>query len=213
MDQEPSVIREDIEETRQSLTEKIETLENQVMGTVQYARETVEETIDSVKSTVNETVDTVKRTFDVEYQVSRHPFAAAGLAFIGGAAVGAMLKGRARHHHGSMFGGGPLFGSGSSGHTFRGADGGARRTRDWAPATNLSSSSFQGAAEEGVLGRFSEEIEKVKRLAIGTAMGLARDLAKDYLPKTLAPHVEEVLDSATRKLGGQPLEGPVTSTL
>src|ERR1700687_542184 len=123
MDPEPSVIRQDIEETRQSLTEKLETLENQVMGTVQHARETVEETIGSVKSTVSETVDTVKRTFDLEYQVGQHPFIAAGLALLGGAAVGAMVKG-ARHHRWERPSDAHMFDGGRPVHRFRPPGGG-----------------------------------------------------------------------------------------
>ncbi len=199
MDPEPSVIRQDIEETRQSLTEKLETLENQVMGTVQHARMTVEDTIDSVKSTVSETVDTVKRTFDLEYQIGQHPFIAAGLALLGGAAVGAMVKG-ARHHH--------MFDGGRPVPRLRQPDGGATQASNWAPTGSSPESS---AEEGGLLNRFGDEVDKMKGLAIGAAMGIVRDLAKDYLPKTLAPHVDEVLESATRKLGGQPLEGRITS--
>jgi hypothetical protein len=207
MDPEPSVIRQDIEETRQSLTEKLETLENQVMGTAQHARETVEETIDSVKSIVSETVDTVKRTFDVEYQVGQHPFIAAGLALLGGAAVGAMVKG-ARHHRWQGPNGAHMFDGGRPVPRLRQPDGVAGQARDWAPTSSFTEPS---AEEGGLLNRFGDEVEKIKGLAIGAAMGIVRDLAKDYLPKTLSPHVDEVLNSATRKLGGQPLEGRITS--
>jgi hypothetical protein len=207
MDPEPSVIRQDIEETRQALTEKLETLESQVMGTVQHARETVEETIGSVKSTVSETVDTVKRTFDLEYQIGQHPFIAAGLAFLGGAAVGALVKG-ARHHRWQRPSGAHTLDGGRPVHRFRQPDGGAIQARDWAPT---SSSAEPSAEEGGLLNRFGDEVDKVKGLAIGAAMGMVRDLAKDYLPKTLGPHVDEVLNSATRKLGGQPLEGRIMS--
>jgi hypothetical protein len=201
------MIRQDIEETRQSLTEKLETLESQVMGTVQHARETVEETIGSVKSTVSETVDTVKRTFDLEYQIGRHPFIAAGLAFLGGAAVGAMAKG-ARHHRWQGPGGAHMFDGGRPVQRFRQPDGGPRQASNWAPT---SSSAESSAEEGGLLNRFGDEVDKVKGLAIGAVMGIVRDLAKDYLPKNLAPHVDDVLESATRKLGGQPLEGRITS--
>jgi ElaB/YqjD/DUF883 family membrane-anchored ribosome-binding protein len=201
------MIRQDIEETRQSLTEKLETLENQVMGTVQHARATVEETIDSVKSTVSETVDTVKRTFDLEYQVGQHPFMAAGLAFLGGAAIGVMVKG-ARHHRWQGPNGAHTLDGGKPVRHFRQPDGSVRQARDWA---TTSSSAESSAEEGGLLNRFGDEVDKVKGLAIGAAMGIVRDLAKDYLPKTLAPHVDEVLDSATRKLGGQPLEGRIIS--
>ena len=41
MDQEPDVIRQDIEQTRESLTEKLETLECEVKGTIADAKDTV----------------------------------------------------------------------------------------------------------------------------------------------------------------------------
>src|SRR5260370_3471798 len=177
------------------------------MGTVQHARMTVEDTIDSVKSTVSETVDTVKRTFDLEYQIGQHPFIAAGLALLGGAAVGAMVKG-ARHQRWQAPGGAHMFDCGRPVPRLRQPDGGATQASNWAPTGSSPESS---AEEGGLLNRFGDEVDKMKGLAIGAAMGIVRDLAKHYIPKTLAAHVDEVLESATRKLGGQPLEGRITS--
>src|SRR5437588_98198 len=84
MDQEPDVIRQDIDETRSSLTEKLETLEAEVKGTVQDAKNTVEDTIHNVKSTVHETVESVKRTFDLPYQVRQHPWPMLGGSVVAG---------------------------------------------------------------------------------------------------------------------------------
>jgi len=112
MDPQPDVIRQQIEETRSSLTDKLETLEAEVKGTVQSAKETVEsakeavestlttaketvqETISSVKETVSNATETVKRTFDIPYQVDRHPWAMLGLSAVSGVIVGALLGGR-----------------------------------------------------------------------------------------------------------------------
>jgi len=95
-----------MEGTRASLAQKLETLENQVVGTIQDAtstvsetvqqvkdavtgtvetvKETVEGTVDSVKDTVQGTVDSVKETFDLRRQVENHPW----LMFGGSFAVG-----------------------------------------------------------------------------------------------------------------------------
>jgi uncharacterized protein YjbJ (UPF0337 family) len=111
MDQEPDVIRQQIDETRESLTKKVETLENQVKGTVEEVTSTVKETVEAVKDTVDtvkskvsetveETVDTVKRTFDLSYQVQRHPFTMAGCSLLAGAALGYAVGG-ARASRGS----------------------------------------------------------------------------------------------------------------
>jgi len=115
MDSEsPQVIEQQMEETRQSLTEKVAALENQVVGTVQTATQAVQETVASVRSAVEETVstvresvqesvaavkdsvqdsvtavtDNVKETFDVTQHVQNHP-----LAMIGGAVVAGLVTG------------------------------------------------------------------------------------------------------------------------
>ena len=56
------LIRKKMEETRTSLTEKLETLEEQVAGTVQGATAAVSDTVETVKDSVEETVSTVKDT-------------------------------------------------------------------------------------------------------------------------------------------------------
>src|SRR5947209_4304511 len=101
MDPQPDVIRQQIEETRSSLTDKLETLEAEVKGTVQSAKETVESakgavegTITSVKESVQSATETVKRTFDIPYQVDRHPWAMMGLSLVSGVIAGALAGSR-----------------------------------------------------------------------------------------------------------------------
>jgi len=110
MDNEPEVIKQQMDETRSALTEKIEQLEKQVTETVQDATSAVSETVDSVKQAVQETVDTVKDTvqgtvetvketvhdtvetvkdtLDLPKQVKRRPWVmvagATALGFLGG---------------------------------------------------------------------------------------------------------------------------------
>ena len=113
MDQEPEVIRQQIDQTRSALTEKLETRENQVRDTVTNAKTTVEETIGSVKSTVHETVATVKRTFDLPYQVERHPWGMFGGSILVGYLVGTLWPGRPAGRRAlgpsdKVFGDGPL---------------------------------------------------------------------------------------------------------
>jgi ElaB/YqjD/DUF883 family membrane-anchored ribosome-binding protein len=79
--------------TRESLTEKVAALENQVVDTVQTAANTLTETVDAVKSfvegapeAVSETVENVtsavkervKRTFDITSHVQENPWACVG---------------------------------------------------------------------------------------------------------------------------------------
>jgi hypothetical protein len=79
MAEEPEVIRRQIEQTRSSLTEKLETLEAQV-----------KETVEAVTSTVS----SVKRAIDVERQVREHPFGMTGGALLVGLAAGYVLTAR-----------------------------------------------------------------------------------------------------------------------
>lgn len=97
MDDE-KMIREQMEETRTSMTEKLETLENKVADTVQEATSavsetvttvkdsiqdtvaavtgTVQDTVTTVKDTLHEGVESVKSMFDVPHLVEQHPWSA-----------------------------------------------------------------------------------------------------------------------------------------
>jgi ElaB/YqjD/DUF883 family membrane-anchored ribosome-binding protein len=225
MDEEPNVIRQHIDETRSSLTEKLETLENQVLGTVRQARESVEDTIASaketvegtiatVKSSVHDTMTSVKQTLDVGHQVREHPFASLGVALVSGVVCGAMFGGSRRR--GRIVGD---FYQASTGpeparamSSFRGEDGlNASHSNggSWSPVS--SSHAETSRPRSGFLGQFDEELNKLKGLAIGTLMGVVRDAAKQSLPASLVPQVESLVDSATVKLGGQPVAGRVLS--
>jgi hypothetical protein len=57
--------------------------------------------------------------------------------------------------------------------------------------------------------RFGGEINKVKELALGTLLGVARDMITGWVPETLRQDVAEVVNNFTRDLGGQVIEGPV----
>ena len=62
MEDAPEVIRQQMEDTRASLSEKLESLEQQVVGTVHDARDAVADTVQSVKD-----------AFDIKLQTRRHP--------------------------------------------------------------------------------------------------------------------------------------------
>lgn len=214
MDQEPDLtkkppeeIRHEIDETRSSLTQKLETLEDQVRDTVHGAKETVEETIENVKYTVQDTVEAVKRTFDLSYQTQQHPWAMFGGSVATGFLVGTFFPnvtggGSSSHASGSMLGalgGTASSGNGSQGTSVRGAE------------------AYHASSEPGWFGtllhRFDREIGQLKEVAIGAAAGLLRDWLKQSLPPALAPQVADLIDSATTKLGGRPVPGPVVENL
>lgn len=91
----PEQIEAEMFQTRESLTEKVAALENQVVGTVQTAANTLTDTVDAVKSFVNtapdavsDTVeqvatamsDRVKKTFDITSRVQSNPWSSVGMS-------------------------------------------------------------------------------------------------------------------------------------
>jgi ElaB/YqjD/DUF883 family membrane-anchored ribosome-binding protein len=211
MDQEPDVIQHEIEDTRQSLTEKLETLEHQVRGTVDSAKTTVEDTLASVKATVHDTVDSVKRTFDVEYQVRRHPFGCLAATLASGFALGFFIAGR---RLGEIS---PQAPSASPTPALppplasRMDATGTLRPSGVGPVLQSGPTSA-ASPQPNLMGRFDDELGQVKALVIGALMGLVRDMAKESLPPALSPQIERIMDSATGKLGGEPVESPVIAT-
>jgi ElaB/YqjD/DUF883 family membrane-anchored ribosome-binding protein len=211
MDQEPDVIRHQIEQTRSSLTEKLETLESQVKETVQNVTSTVENTVESVKSKVEGTVDavtssventveSVKRTFDVERQVSAHPFAMTGGTMLVGMAAGYFLSSlrrpaAPRHWSAPRPSAAPLPERLTAGNGL---------SRPSEPARSAG-----GGLLSGLLDQFGPEIDKLKSTAIGMVLGAARDLIKEKVPPSLTAHVDELIDNVTRKAGGEVIRGRV----
>jgi len=95
----PELIERQMSQTRQSLTDKVAALEQQVVGTIQSATSAVQETVESVKSAVSDTKTTVEDTvssvsegvmhaFDVRHHVDEHPW-----LMVGGAAAAGFLTG------------------------------------------------------------------------------------------------------------------------
>jgi len=210
-DEDPALIRAEIDETRSAITTKLEALEQQVVCTVQDAKDTVQETIENVKETVEETVctvketvqdtvSTVKETFDLKGHVQRHPWPMVGGAWVAGLVAGAVL-GEAQHRRRM-----PMDRLRSRGEPMN-----DYRSPPPSPAPPDARSGFADTAqsrEPGLLDRFHGEIEQVKGLAIGMALGAVRDVIKQNLPQ-FEQQVGEVMDSITTKLGGQPIRGRV----
>jgi len=87
MDDSPEVIRHQMEETKQDLAVKLETLERQVSDTVQSTGTVVtatvgavQETVETVTGAVQDAVVSVGHAFDLRRQMDKHP-----LLIIGGA--------------------------------------------------------------------------------------------------------------------------------
>lgn len=111
VEKSPEEIEREMASTRESITEKVAALENQVVGTVQTAADTISDTVAAVKSIVSaapeavtDTVkqataavsDAVKSTFDVTGHVRKHPWAAVGTSALLGSIVGWLTAGPRR---------------------------------------------------------------------------------------------------------------------
>jgi ElaB/YqjD/DUF883 family membrane-anchored ribosome-binding protein len=212
------VILEQMEGTRTSLTEKLETLEKQVANSVQGATsnvaetvETVKETVEAVKDTVQDTVATVKESvegtidsvretvqeglsavkemFNIPRLVDEHPW-----AMVSGAAGIGFLCGK-------------LFASPAA----------KRRAFADTPAMSLPPDHYSGedlsaparparSAFSGLLKTFEPEINRLKGLALGAFMHSVRDAITKVVPEYMAPKVTELVDNITGKLGGEQFE-------
>src|SRR5262245_3154132 len=206
---EPEVIREDIEETRSALAEKLETLESQVRSTVEGVRETVEGAKEAVEETIENVSSTVQQTFDVNYQMQRRPWALMFGSVATGFLVGYLVSRPRRYgswEQPSYTGYG--YGGTSSGATTRG-----ERAASELRASQPDSTGYEPQRPSMVsklYHQFEPELNQVKELAIGFVAGLARDMLKEAIP-ALGEQVQRVMDSATRKMGGEPVQGPVTA--
>src|SRR5262249_44883457 len=196
---EPEVIQQQMEQTRASLSAKLEDLERKVVETVHGAKEAVHETVETVKETVHESVETVKETFDLRLQVERHPWAMLGIA-AGAGYLSGMLLNRA--------------GPATSPAAFEPA------ASSWTPPAPQPAAAFRDEAaspkrEEGaglvhqLANKFSPEIDKLKGLALGTLFAVVRDVVSQSAPEPLKPQLREVVDNITVKLGGKPIHGPI----
>jgi ElaB/YqjD/DUF883 family membrane-anchored ribosome-binding protein len=222
---DPEVIRHQMEETRASLSEKLETLEHEVVETVHQAaatvtdtvasvKEAVHESVATVKDSVSETVETVKETFDLNRQFDHHPWTMFGgsvfLGFLGGCLLpkaGSRMAVAPAYHPGAFSdqfapvhrNGGT---EGSAPGKFRQANG---ATADY--SSQASQPSWLSELSE----KFGPEISKLKGLAIGTMMGVLRDMVAGSISEQLEPKVKELVDSFTKKLGGEPIQGPLVA--
>lgn len=215
------VILHQMEDTRTSLTEKLETLEQQVTKSVQDATDSVTQTVDAVKDSVQETVDAVrdsvqgtvtsvretvsdsvdavKDAFDLSGQVDRHPWLMVG----GSVALGFCL--------------GRFFGTTERIPALMARA--SEKEREVYPRRSPTvESSFQERREDrsrteqapGVTSTIwtalAPEMDRLKGLALGALMSTVRDVVVDAIPDTVGPQVSDIINDITKKIGGEPLK-------
>jgi len=227
MENKPEVIRHEMQQTRSSLTEKLEALEQHVLGTVQSAtsavqetvanvkdavqgtvstvKDSIDETMCTVKTSIEGTVDNVKETFDLERQVCRHP-----LLMVGGAIGVGFLGGRLLQHQTQSSAPAPDVPSPTSPSHLTSESWSAVRRDASAAAENRPMQAARPAAESwsnSLLASLEPEVQKVKGLAIGALFNVVKGLLQEHLPRSVEPQFVEMVDNVTRKMGGMPIEG------
>jgi len=234
MDHESEVIKQQMEQTRASLAEKLETLEEHVTstvrnttdavaGTVEAVKETVESTVDSVKGAVENTVNTVSEsvenvketvveTFDFSHHMQQHPWLMLGggvlAGYLGGCLLSKSARQEARDSFVSSFRSTATSSSPSSAtppSTFAGMESdGNGHERGTAPPREAAASGGPSTWDR-VAETLGPTAEKVKELALGAAAGLAGRMILEAVPPGLRSEVEQVVNEFTRAVGGKTL--------
>jgi ElaB/YqjD/DUF883 family membrane-anchored ribosome-binding protein len=225
MENESEMIRQQMDETRTALTDKIGMLEHQVVETVQAASSAVTETVGSVKDivhdslqtvkdSVHETVETVKESFDLHRQVEQRPWTmfagATALGYLGGCLLRG-IHGRERRTSGMGENRAPAITAHTAGSRNGAAEG--RGAAVSARAHESDAAPWSSAEEPSWLSQqgdtFHEEISQLKLLAVGTLLGIVRDMVTKAVPQHMERQVEEIVNGITVKLGGQPQGGRI----
>lgn len=205
-------IQRQIDATKASLVEKLGALETHVSDSVQATTDSVSETVNSVKETVEsitgsvkETVDNVSESvketfvsvsesvhhlgdfFDIQLQAQRRPWTVVGVAIATGCLASYLLGGKKSRENSTQ----------------------RREEMERPYAPPLPSYAAAKPKEEARTGWLWDSVSNLSGLAIGSMMGIVRDMAVESLPEVLGKKVMEEVDRITTHLGGKPLAGPL----
>jgi ElaB/YqjD/DUF883 family membrane-anchored ribosome-binding protein len=200
--QEKEAIREKMEDTKNSMANKLEILEQKVVGNVEEVSDAVSETVQAVKDTVDsvkeqvegtaeavkdvvqEGVQSVRHWFDITQHVQSHPWV------VMGASVGAGFLMQT------------LFFSGRSS-----ARPAAAETPSPQPAvTNGHSASHHGKRRKDHRKSWFDELtpafSQIRGLAMGALFGSIRKLVTQSVSPQVGTVVGDIIDKVAAKLGG-----------
>jgi len=232
VDRELEEIKGEMDATRESLTEKLGKLEDQVRETVSSAGESVTETIDEVKDAVASTVDgvkdvvetvsesvssateSVKEAFNLSRQVEEHPWAMMGAAVAVGCLGGYLMGGLSKRS---------ASGESSSNWTPSQTPTATAATPASPSASSLSwsSSSTREEPKSNEPGLFDNLFSAVKSnapsviapvvtglegLAVGSLASVARDLINQAAPETWREGLADMVNDVAQQLTGKRLE-------
>jgi ElaB/YqjD/DUF883 family membrane-anchored ribosome-binding protein len=194
----PEVIEKEMQTTRESLTEKVSLLEQQVVGTLQSSTTAVQDTVQSVKSAVQDTVDSVTGTvkdsvstltdglrdaLDLKRQVRENPWACVG----GAAAVGFITGMLVFRRESSMT---SAMSSTSAGHTPLAAH---------VPAAAPTRPGWLGE----LLDMAGQEVKKIAQDALTRATSQLKQTVQEQVPKMVETAVGRVTEPLTETCSTQ----------
>ena len=219
MDNEEDVIRDQMEERRTSLSEKLEKLEGKVSGTVTDTTDAVSESVVAVKETVQETTqavtesvakvkevvqdtvesvktgvkDSVKFVRDL-FDPRVHPFFAVGTATVAGVVLGRLLF-PSRPHSAPRLAPTltPEPPAMSRSQRAAGHNGNGARTAKESSKTWVQS----------IIDQYEPEIARMKGLAMGVAIDSLRDFVMNMAPANWKEQVHHIFQGAISKFQGQ----------
>jgi len=197
MTQDTDRLREQMANTRCSISEKLDLLERRVISTVEGATTAVADTVETVKESVRESVHSVQTSLDPIRQVERNPWVTVAVSFGAGYAAGKLLEGNHGRAPSTIIDQPPAWPHPSTSTHEMASNHGAHHT-----------DSRSGLVRQ-LIEPLEPEVRKLKELGIGMLFGLVRDFLHEAAPESLRSRLTEVVDDVTRKMGGEPVKGPV----
>jgi ElaB/YqjD/DUF883 family membrane-anchored ribosome-binding protein len=210
-DNTPEDIERQMKETRSSLSNKLETLEEKVADTVAKATEAVSSTVSKAKETVDntveavtETVANVRDTFDIPEQVRRHPW----LCFAASIAAGYVLE---KMCDSLIFPSADHGGNGNGKHKQQRARGETPKPMPrWMAESQKAPepSPYYEAESEGakatgptLMSTVGEHMTKLKDIAVGALFNVLRGVTVKSLGPTFAEPAGQFVDDVARSFG------------
>jgi ElaB/YqjD/DUF883 family membrane-anchored ribosome-binding protein len=214
VDSELEVIRDEMEQTRANLADKLGALESQVRVTVSGATDAVSSTVEGVKGvveSVSETVESVTETFNVSKQVEQHPWMAFGAAVAVGFVAAQVLDRLSQPSPAPA----PQPPEPSPSPSIQLQPMHQTQPTPAPQPAHSESESFLGSLGHKAVDSLKDVlpdtkevmntvVSSVSSLAVGSLMGLIRELAANGLPAEWKGEATKLIDQVTTKLGGKP---------
>jgi ElaB/YqjD/DUF883 family membrane-anchored ribosome-binding protein len=182
-DESPEMIEQRMNETRNSLTQKISALENQVVDTLQNATSTVSGLLDSVKTVVPDTIhgvqEAVSEQVNTTFNLSRHtrekPWAMVGGAAALGFITGLVLFRRVEGAPAQV----AAVPKAAPAATFSGTSA--------APSRPVKLPGWLDEIVDRLGGKLTQEVRRLGELAVDTASTSLQKTVETSLPRLFSP--------------------------